>query len=130
MKISKEARRLSGQLFRLSLTDGRLDRAKVSSVVQAVITEKPRHYLGALESFQRLVRLEIAKRHAVIESAAELSLEISQTVVDNLKQKYGQDITTDFVVNPDLIGGMRVKIGSDVFDGSVRNRLALLQEQF
>ena len=130
MKISKEARRLSGQLFRLSLTDGRLDRAKVSSVVQAVINEKPRHYLGALESFQRLVRLEIAKRHATIESAVELSPETSQTVVDNLKQKYGQDLTTEFVVNPSLIGGMRVKIGSDVFDGSVRNRLALLQEQF
>ena len=130
MKISKEARRLSGQLFRLSLTDGRLDRAKVSSVVQAVIKDKPRHYLGALESFQRLVRLEIAKRHATIESAAELSPETNQTVVDNLTQKYGQDLTTEFVVNPDLIGGMRVKIGSDVFDGSVRNRLALLQEQF
>ena len=130
MKISKEARRLSGQLFRLSLTDGRLDRARVSSVVQAVIKDKPRHYLGALESFQRLVRLEIAKRHATIESASELSPETSQTVVDNLKRKYGQDLTTEFVVNPDLIGGMRVKIGSDVFDGSVRNRLALLQEQF
>ena len=130
MKISKEARRLSSQLFRLSLTDGRLDRAKVSSVVQAVIKDKPRHYLGALESYQRLVRLEIAKRHATIESAVELSPETSQTVVANLKQKYGPDLTTDFVVNPDLIGGMRVKIGSDVFDGSVRNRLALLQEQF
>ena len=130
MKISKEARRLSSQLFRLSLTDGRLDRAKVSSVVQTVIKDKPRHYLGALDSYQRLVRLEIAKRHATIESAVELSPETSGTVVNNLKQKYGPDLTTEFVVNPDLIGGMRIKIGSDVFDGSVRNRLALLQEQF
>ena len=130
MKITKEARRLSSQLFRLSLSDGRLDRAKVSSVVQAVIKDKPRHYLGALESYQRLVRLEIAKRHATIESAVPLSPETSQTVVDNLKQKYGSDLTTEFAVNPALIGGMRIKIGSDVFDGSVRNRLALLQEQF
>ncbi len=130
MKITKEARRLSGQLFRLSLTDGRLDRSKVFSVVQTVIKEKPRHYLGALESFQRLVRLEIAKRHALIESATALSSETSSAVVDNLKQKYGQDLTTEFAVNPDLIGGMRIKIGSDVFDGSVRNRLALLQQQF
>ena len=67
MKITKEARRLSRQLFRLSLTDGALDRAKVSSIVQSVITEKPRHYMGALEDFQRLLRLEMAKRHAVIE---------------------------------------------------------------
>ncbi len=130
MKITKEARRLSSQLFRLSLTEGRLDRAKVFSVVQSVVNEKPRHYLGALETYQRLVRLEIAKRHALIESATPLSAETSETVVNNLKQKYGQDLTTEFAVNPDLIGGMRIKIGSDVFDGSVRNRLALLQEQF
>lgn len=130
MKITKEARRLSSNLFRMSLTDGHLDRAKVASVVQAVINEKPRHYMGALESYQRLVRLEIAKRHARIESAAPLSPETSESVVNNLKQKYGQDLTTEFAVNPDLIGGMRIKIGSDVFDGSVRNRLALLQEQF
>ena len=130
MKISKEARQLSRQLLRLSLTDGYLDRAKASAVVQGVINQKPRHYLGALESYQRLLRLEIAKRHAVIESATELSPATGESVVNNLKQKYGQDITTEFKTNPDLIGGMRIKLGSDVFDGSVRNRLALLQEQF
>ncbi len=130
MKISKEARRLSRQLFRLSLTDGALDRAKVSSIVQTVITEKPRHYVGALEDLQRLIRLEMAKRHAVIESAVALSPETSESIVNNLKQKYGQDLTTEFAVNPELIGGMRIKLGSDVWDGSVRSRLARLQEQF
>ena len=130
MKITKEARRLSRQLFRLSLTDGALDRAKVSSIVQTVINEKPRHYMGALEAFQHLLRLEIAKRHAVIESAVPLSQETSDSVVNNLKQKYGQDLTTEFKVNPELIGGMRIKLGSDVWDGSVKERLNRLQEQF
>ncbi len=128
MKITKEARNLSRQLFRLSLTDDRLDRAKVSSLVQAVITEKPRHYVGALEAYQRLLRLEMAKRHAVIESAAALNDGTSASIVSNLKQKYGEDLTTEFTVNPELIGGMRIKIGSDVWDGSVRQRLAHLQE--
>ncbi len=130
MKITKEARRLSRQLFRLSLTDGALDRAKVSSIVQSVITQKPRHYAGALEDFQRLLRLEMAKRHVVIESAVALSPETSESILDNLRQKYGQDLTSEFTVNPELIGGMRIKLGSDVWDGSVRNRLARLQEQF
>jgi F-type H+-transporting ATPase subunit delta len=130
MKITKEARQLSRQLFRLSLTDDRLDRAKVSSIVQTVITQKPRHYLGALEAYQRLLRLEIAKRHAVVESASSLSDEISSSVVDSLKAKYGDDLTTEFKVNPDLIAGMRIRVGSDVLDGSVRNRLARLQQQF
>ncbi len=130
MKITKEARRLSRQLFRLSLTNGALDRAKVSSIVQTVITEKPRHYMGALGDFQRLIRLEMAKRHVVIESAVALSPETSESIVNNLRQKYGQDLTSEFTVNPELIGGMRIKLGSDVWDGSVKNRLARLQEQF
>jgi F-type H+-transporting ATPase subunit delta len=130
MKITKEARQLSRQLFRLSLTDDRLDRAKVSSIVQTVLTEKPRHYLGALEAFQRLLRLEIAKRHAVIETASSLSRETSSRVVDSLKSKYGEDLTTEFKINPELIGGMRIRVGSDVLDGSVRSRLTRLQAQF
>jgi F-type H+-transporting ATPase subunit delta len=49
--------------------------------------------------------------------------------VANLKKKYGSDLTTDFVVNPQLLGGMRIRVGSDVWDGSVRNRLERLQQQ-
>ena len=129
MKITKEARTLARQLLRLSLADGQLDRARVSSIVQSVLDQKPRHYLGALEAFQRLLRLEIAKRHAVIESAAPLNQSTADAVVNSLRQKYGGDLTTEFKVNNELIGGMRVRIGSDVWDGSVRSRLARLQEQ-
>ncbi|MBV9126618.1 MAG: F0F1 ATP synthase subunit delta [Verrucomicrobia bacterium] len=129
MKITKEAHALARQLLRLSLADGTLDRARVSSLVQSVLQEKPRHYLGALEAYQRLLRLEIEKRHAVIESAAPLNSATADAVVSSLRQKYGNDLTTEFKVNSELIGGMRVKIGSDVWDGSVRNRLARLQEQ-
>lgn len=129
MKITKEARQLGRQLLRLSFSEGKPDRAKVHSLVHSVLTEKPRHYLAGLEAFQRLLRLELAKRHAVIESAAPLSPSTAETILSSLRQKYGADLTTEFQVNPDLIGGMRVKIGSDVYDGSVRNRLARLQEQ-
>jgi F-type H+-transporting ATPase subunit delta len=129
MKISKEARQLSRQLFRISLTDGKLDRAKVTSVVQTVLAEKPRHYLGALEAYENLLRLELAKRHAVIESATPLDEGTTSAIVQNLKQKYGEDVTTQFSVNADLIGGMRIRLGSDVWDGSVRSRLTRLQEQ-
>ncbi len=129
MKITKEARNLSRQLFQLSLTDGRLDRAKVNSLVQSVLAEKPRHYQGALEAYQRLMRLEMEKRHAVIESAAPLNDGTANAIVSSLKQKYGDDLTIEFSVNPELIGGMRIKIGSDVWDGSVRQRLSKLENQ-
>jgi len=50
--------------------------------------------------------------------------------VTNLRRRYGDDLTTEFRTNPDLLGGLRIKIGDDVWDGSVKNRLHKLQEQF
>ena len=129
MKLNKEARKLSRQFFRGSFIDGRLDNARVSSVVTSIAETKPRHYLSLLKDYQRLIRLEVEKRHAIIESATELNASVSQDVERDLKAKYGGDITTDFRVNADLIGGMRIKLGNDVWDGSVRSRLSRLQEE-
>ena len=129
MKITKEIRQLSRQLMRASFTDGQLDQGKIGSLVQSLITKKPRHCLGILENYKRLLRLEVEKRQAKIESASELDTEAKARLVENLKRKYGQDLTAEFVVTPELLGGMRIRVGSDVWDGSVRNRLERLQQQ-
>ena len=129
MKINKEIRQLSRQLLRASFTDGQLDRGKIASLVQSLIDKKPRHFLDILENYKRLIRLEVEKRHARIESASQLSAEVSSRILKNLKKKYGKDLTTEVVVKPELLGGMRIRIGSDVWDGSVRNRLERLKQQ-
>jgi len=99
-------------------------------MVQTVINEKPRHYVDVLKDYQRLVRLEIEKRHAVVESATPLNRALGDQIVSGLRARYGDDITTEFRTNPELIGGLRIKIGNNVFDGSVRNRINRLQEKF
>ena len=129
MKINKEIRQLSRGMLRASFTDGRIDRGKVISLVQSFIAQKPRRYLDILQYYKRLLRLEIDKRHARIESSNPLNPETSAQIVENLKKKKGQDLTTEFVVNPELLGGMRIRVGSDVWDGSVRDRLERLQKQ-
>jgi F-type H+-transporting ATPase subunit delta len=129
MKVSKEVRQLARELLRASFTDRQLDRGRISSLVQSLITRKPRNYLKVLESYKRLLRLEVEKRHARIESASELPPETRHQVESNLKRKYGNELTTQFVINRALIGGMRIRVGSDVWDGSVRNRLQRLQQQ-
>ena len=129
MKINKEIRRLSREMVRASFTDGQLDSGKIASVVQSLIAKRPRNYIGILQNYKRLLRLEIGKRHARIESASELSAETNSRVLQNLKRKYGRDLTTQFVVNHELLGGMRIRVGSDVWDGSVRHRLESLQQQ-
>jgi F-type H+-transporting ATPase subunit delta len=129
MKINKEIRRLSREMLRASFTDGQLDRGKIASLVQSLIARKPRNCVAILQNYRRLLRLEVEKRHARIETASELDQETSSKLVANLKNKYGNDLTTEFVVNPQLLGGMRIRVGSDVWDGTVRNRLERLQQQ-
>ena len=129
MKIKKETRQLSKGLLRASFTDGQLDSGRISSLVKSLIEKKPRHYIQVLEAYKRLLRLEVEKRTATIETATELSPDAGQQIVENLKRKYGSDLASRFVVNPELLGGMRIRVGSDVWDSSVRNRLQRLQQQ-
>ncbi len=128
MKINKEIRQLSREMLRASFTDGQIDRGKITSLVQSLIAKKPRRYLDILQYYKRLVRLEIEKRHARIESSTQVSPETSARIVENLEKKRGRDLTTEFVVNPELLGGVRIREGSDVWDGSVRDRLERLQK--
>ena len=129
MKVNKETRQLARELLRSSFTDGQLDSGRIAGLVKSLIEKKPRNYIKALDTYRRLLRLEVEKRTATIESAAELSAETSTEIAANLIQKYGVGLTTKYVVNPELLGGMRIRVGSDVWDSSVRNRLQRLQQQ-
>ena len=129
MKNNKEIRQLSRGMLRASFTDGQLDSGKVAALVQSLVTKKPRHYIDVLQHYKRLLRLEIEKRHAHIESAMKLDSQTSQQILDRLKRKYSNDLTADFDVDPALLGGLRVRVGDDVWDGTLRSRLQLLEQQ-
>jgi F-type H+-transporting ATPase subunit delta len=126
MRSPREARKTARSLFRGCLTDGKLDASRVRAVTEVVATDKPRGYLSILQVFSRLVRLELERRHAVIESAAPLTESEMNEVRAEITRAHGDDLTFDTAVRPDLIGGLRVRVGSDVWDGSVRARLEAL----
>lgn len=127
MKISKEARKLSKGLFLASFSEGRLDDGKVRKVAKTLVEKRPRKYLEIIKNYQRLVRIEVQKHHAVLESATSLDPGTRDQLLATLRAKYGAELTTEFKVSPELIGGVRIKVGSDVWDSSVRGRLALLE---
>jgi F-type H+-transporting ATPase subunit delta len=129
MKINKEIRQLSRAMLRASFTDGQLDPGRINSLVDSLIAKKPRRYIDVLKNYRRLLRLELEKRQAKIETASEVDSSTKSELITNLKKKYGGDLTADFVVNPQLLGGMRIRVGSDVWDGTVRNRLERLEQQ-
>ena len=129
MKINKEIRRLSREMLRASFTDGQLDSGRIASLVDSLIARKPRHYIDVLKNYRRLLRLELEKLRAKIETAGEVDSTTKSELLANLKKKYGGDLTSEFVVDPALLGGMRIRVGSDVWDGTLRNRLERLRQQ-
>ena len=130
MKGTKQSRRLAKQLFKSCQIDDQLNADRVRKAVRLLIEQKPRGYFGILQYLQRLVKLDEASRSARVESAVALGQAQQQDVRNSLKRLKGGDVTVVFATNPGLIGGMRVKIGDDVYDGSVKTRLASLSESF
>ncbi len=126
MKSNREARKTARSLFRGCLPGGRLDATRVRAIAGVLAEDKPRGHFAILQVFSRLVRRELERRHVVIESAVPLA----ETEMTNLRadiiRTHGDDLTFDTAVRPDLIGGLRVRVGSDVWDGSVRARLEAL----
>ena len=130
MKIGKQARRDAKHLFLTCRSNGLVDDAKVRQAVTAVIAQKPRGYVAILNHFQRLLKLDIDKRSVRIESAVATTEQLKQSITANLARRYGAGLDVTFGIDPSLIGGIRIKVGSDVYDGSVKARLSALEETF
>jgi F-type H+-transporting ATPase subunit delta len=126
MKVTRKARRTARQLFRLCMVDGHLDPARVRAVAAGVASSKGRGSLAVLTDFQRMVRLSRDRHHATVETAAALPDDLRAEVLASITKLYGAGIETSFNENPALIAGMRIRVGSDVYDGSVRGKLAAI----
>jgi F-type H+-transporting ATPase subunit delta len=130
MRTTKRTRRGARRLFRACLAAGLLDEGRARHVAGRVAGSRRRGSLAILSHFCRLVRLDQESHSASVESATPLPAEFRARVEAGLRRTYGAGVSMSFVENPALIGGMRVKVGSDVYDGSIRTALAALQERF
>lgn len=130
MKSRKEALRIAKKIYAASLVGGQLDLSVVKKVVAKLTETRPRGYTQVADAYWRLVKLEIERNRAVIQSAIALDDATKARIVNDLKKKYGAQIAPEFTVAPDLLGGMKIRVGSDVWDGSVKNRLERLSENF
>lgn len=128
MKISKQARRDARELFRTCMVQDALDENRARRAVASVIQVKPRGYIAILSHLQRLIRLEVARKTATIESATALPQTEQAQIQSDLIREYGSGLDFRFTQNPGLIGGVRIQVGGDVYNGSVQGRLALLQQ--
>jgi F-type H+-transporting ATPase subunit delta len=130
MKTAKQTEREAKQLFRFCVLDGSIDENRVRLVAKNVLQSRHRGYLPLLGRFKRLLEHECARHKVEIESAVPLPSDLQHRVQTELTTVYGPGLTWQFFHNPKLIGGIRIKVASDLYDGSVRAGLAALARSF
>jgi F-type H+-transporting ATPase subunit delta len=130
MKISKQAQRDARQLFRSCHAGGLLDENRVRQTLTLLSQKKPRGYVEILSRLHRLVKLDLERNAARVESATPLSDGLQADVTGEIRKKYGAGVSITFSQNAALIGGLRIQVGSDLYDGSVKLRLQKLEESF
>ena len=116
----------------LNAVDGVLKKAKVSGLVGnfiRVIARNRRLFVmpGMLEAYQRLVSEHKGETSAEVTVAKALSAQQTKELKAALKSAVGKDVAIDAKVDPSLLGGMIVKVGSRQIDTSLRTKLSSLK---
>ncbi len=127
MKIDKRTRSLARKLFRSSFVHGQINEDRIRAIASAIATKKPRYYLGILKEIEKLVRSEIQKFSLHIESSMPLGETRLRDIQSKVQSRFPASRSVSYGHNPVLIGGIRIKLGSNVWDGSIAARLEKLR---
>jgi F-type H+-transporting ATPase subunit delta len=126
MAADKKTKLLAKQLFKLSLAGSAVSPEQVSGVLGWIEKHSPRHPLALLRTYHRYIATELAKSRAVVEHAGSVSAAALQLIESAMTKKYRRPVAAVAQPNPKLLAGLRVRVGSDVYESSISSQLAEL----
>ena len=126
MRGDKKTKLLAKQLFKLSLVNGQVSAEQVTGVLGYIERSAPRHPLALLKLYHRAIAAEIARSRAIVEHAGAISAAALQSIEAAMTRKYQRPVTATARLNPQLLAGLRVRVGSDVYESTVAGQLAAL----
>jgi len=108
---------------------GRMGASELAqNVVKLLVRNRRLFALGdMIEAFRTLAARARGEVEADVTSAATLTQEQLEALKDTLNASLGQDVQVNTRVDPSLLGGLVVKIGSRMIDSSLRTKLASLK---
>ena len=130
MKINKNTplKKIIEELVRVSFINNKLYKPKVDQTIKVLGGLSKGTAIAALSMYLKGIKREVDKSRLVIESAIPLSYKQIDRVEDIISRTHPV-FETEVIINPKLLGGIRVKIGDTIFDNSLINRIGQLREK-
>ena len=98
--------------------------------LQAVVRRGRQGLLAEIaQQYQVLLDEKLNRVHAGVTLANEADARTQQQVVERLTEALGREVRAYFRADPRILGGVVVRVGDRIFDGSVRRRLTALQRR-
>ncbi len=126
MAADKKTKLLAKQLFKLSVVDGTVSPERVAGVLGWVEKHEPRHPLSLLKLYHRFISTELAKSRALVEHSGPVADATLRAIEAAMTKRYRRTVTAAAQPAPGLLAGLRVRVGSDVYESSVAGQLAAL----
>lgn len=128
MAAKKQLKEFAKKLVAMSLdSESQADADRVSAVLVALGQNPPSDYKQLLKQYAKYLEIEIGRGTALIEYAGPLPAGQVAAIEQKFTQEYNRKVVSTTRENPNLIAGVRVTVGDDVYDASVATRLAQLE---
>jgi F-type H+-transporting ATPase subunit delta len=104
---------------------------KMGKYLEYLYCEKALGSLPEIVAIINALYLEMQKRaKAIVTSPLPIAPEYEAELKRSLKKVTGRDIDIEFVLDPALLGGVQIRIGSAMYDSSLKGQLGLLRDKF
>ncbi len=112
-----------------SLLRGKVSEATILIASRVIQQPRERRVRQLLSRAERLVSQQRGRAVATVYSATTLTEEQTERLRRSLAARTGRDVSLNLVVEPTVIGGIRVEVGDDVIDATVSSRLGELRQR-
>ena len=109
----------------------KIEMSKLAKNFIGVIINKNRinYLMDIINSFEQLMSGLKGEMSATITSAKVLKEEELKHIKDKLKDKFSSEFNINTIVDETLIGGLKIQVGSQMIDSSIKNQLQTLKEK-
>ena len=129
MPTSSKTKKVAKKLLSLSLDgEGRVDEGKVRAILDSLREDSPTNHRSLLKEYQSQIRRYLPSYQCALEVPDNGQGEVSSILSDKINASEAGSFSLDSSHNSRLIAGFKLKIGDDVYEDSIGQRLENLRK--